>query len=1179
MATKKPRGGGKKAGKTLTQEMAGLLAKTLIPDLTARARQPAIEHALCQRWEAEKAGSRTAAGFDEWVGHMVEQVGAAWILSCLFVRVLEDRGFLDRRRIAGEGASDSLQHFIEIAPSLTERDYLLTVFRELASYPCAADVLGPAHNPAWRLSPSNDSVRALLALLHETDAEGGLRFRFEDGDTRFLGDLYQDLSEGVRKRFALLQTPGFVERFILDQTLEPAIREFGLDHVRLIDPTCGSGHFLLGAFGRLFEHHQRTSPGLDRREHAAKALSQVFGADINPYAVAIARFRLTLAYLGAAGIDRLAKAPRIVTNLVVADSLLHGGKSEQTRLSSLATPEARPIWGHQMFDLEDTDEGERILAQRYQAVVGNPPYITCKDEVLREVYRRQYESAAGKYALSAPFTERFFELASPGGFVGMINANSFMKREFGKALIETVLPQFDLTDVVDAQYADIPGHTTPTVLLFGRNRSATNDKVRAVMGKRGELIKPQDAEQGKVWLGIAAHHREVGFENDYISVAEIPRTTLGKHPWSLGGGGAAELKEVLEERCEKRLGRCAKSIGISSFTLEDDVYLAPVEAFLRAQIDVAQTRPMIIGESIRDWSICAGPFALFPYDQDYKPRLAKGSSTERFLWPYRTNLSGNLLFGGKTKVEGGLRWFEYGRLTAGKLRTPLSTTFAFVATHNHFVLDRGGKVFNRSAPIIKLPPDATEDDHLALLTYLNSSVACFWMKQRFYPKSSTTSDISKEKGKPEDNRYEFAGKGLLKMPVSDLPSALSSMAREMETLVATKRAFDPIEVVRRIAGSETDVTAALRDAEAQADLLERRMVALQEDMDWTVYGLLRLADGAATARWSSGLALAKNDRPFAREDAPTCLGEADRALWLARKASIASSSKLMLIETAVFKRRWLGARGVFGSKVATYGERAVDAARTVLTELAEDALARHSTPISVRALQRELPVAVERLLRVLGGDDALGAIVDAVSRDAVPFLPALAYSDSGLEKHAAWEKTWAAQRAEDRGEQVDVPVPPKYEPDDYQQFSYWSLRGKLNVSKERFISYPGCEREEDKSPVIGWAGWNHLQRAQALAALFQQRKDQDGWDKERLAPILAGLLELLPWLKQWHNNPDPSFDGQRMGDSYESFVTEKARELGLTPDELRAWRPPRTAAGRKVRAPRAKAEATEPETP
>src|SRR5208337_4042186 len=87
------------------------------------------------------------------------------------------------------------------------------------------------------------------------------------------------------------------------------------------------------------------------------------------------------------------------------------------------------------------------------------------------------------------------------------------------------------------------------------------------------------------------------------------------------------------------------------------------------------------------------------------------------------------MFGSKTKVQSGLKWFEFGRLTSEKLRTPLSIVFAFVATHNHFVLDRGGKAFNRSAPIIKLPANATEDDHLALLGLLNSSTACFWLKQ------------------------------------------------------------------------------------------------------------------------------------------------------------------------------------------------------------------------------------------------------------------------------------------------------------------------------------------------------------------------------------------------------------------------------------------------------------------
>ena len=77
----------------------------------------------------------------------------------------------------------------------------------------------------------------------------------------------------------------------------------------------------------------------------------------------------------------------------------------------------------------------------------------------------------------------------------------------------------------------------------------------------------------------------------------------------------------------------------------------------------------------------------------------------------------------------------------GKLRTPLSITFAFVATHNHFVLDRGGKVFNRTAPVIKLPESATEDDHLALLGVLNSSTACFWLKQVSHDKGNRAVNV------------------------------------------------------------------------------------------------------------------------------------------------------------------------------------------------------------------------------------------------------------------------------------------------------------------------------------------------------------------------------------------------------------------------------------------------------
>jgi hypothetical protein len=135
----------------------------------------------------------------------------------------------------------------------------------------------------------------------------------------------------------------------------------------------------------------------------------------------------------------------------------------------------------------------------------------------------------------------------------------------------------------------------------------------------------------------------------------------------------------------------------------------------------------------------------------------------------------------------------------------------------------------------------------------------------------------------------------------------------------------------------------------------------------------------------------------------------------------------------------------------------------------------------------------------------------------------------------------------------------------------------LNVPKERFISYPGCESDNDGEPVYGWAGWDHLQRAKALATLYLNRRDQEGWTADRLTPMLAGLLELIPWVKQWHNEPSEEFGGLRMGDYYKQFLDGECRRHGLTHDDLRAWRPAKKARGSgkaaaKARAAKANAE-------
>ncbi len=405
-------------------------------------------------------------------------------------------------------------------------------------------------------------AKQLLRFFRATDADrGALVHDFADPDwnTRFLGDLYQDLSETARERYALLQTPEFVESFILDRTLTPALDCYGLEEVDLIDPTCGSGHFLLGAFERLAPLWLRKGPE-NVNVALQEALDRIAGIDLNPYAVAIARFRLLVAALKVAQVCKLRLAPDFHLRIATGDSLLHGFDQRDYRRAQMAlglkhSQENLSLGGGQLyrhaFAAEDLEATNAILSRKYAAVVGNPPYITVKDRAVSALYRERYASCSGKYALVSPFCERFWALARPldlaqlAGFVGMIVANSFMKREFGKKLVEGFFPSIDLTHVIDTSGAYIPGHGTPTAILLGYNRPPASPIVRAVMGIQGEPSIPADPAQGLVWTAILRQIDERGSESEWVSVADVGREKLTKHPWSMGGGGAADLRELL----------------------------------------------------------------------------------------------------------------------------------------------------------------------------------------------------------------------------------------------------------------------------------------------------------------------------------------------------------------------------------------------------------------------------------------------------------------------------------------------------------------------------------------------------------------------------------------------------------------------------------------------------------
>ncbi len=183
--------------------------------------------------------------------------------------------------------------------------------------------------------------------------------------------------------------------------------------------------------------------------------------------------------------------------------------------------------------------------------------------------------------------------------------------------------------------------------------------------------------------------------------------------------------------------------------------------------------------------------------------------------------------------------------------------------------------------------------------------------------------------------------------------------------------------------------------------------------------------------------------------------------------------------------------------------------------------------------------------------------------NSIPFLATMRFTDAGVAKREIWKTVWDNQRREDAGEKIEIPAPPKYDSKDFRDPTYWRLRGKLDVPKESFISYPGAEKDDDTSPLFGWAGWDHLQRTTALAGLYHERKTEDGWAADRLVPLLAGLLELVPWLKQWHNEPNDELGGEGPGDWYERYVEAESRSIGKTLQDLRDWRP--TSGRRKAK--------------
>ena len=119
------------------------------------------------------------------------------------------------------------------------------------------------------------------------------------------------------------------------------------------------------------------------------------------------------------------------------------------------------------------------------------------------------------------------------------------------------------------------------------------------------------------------------------------------------------------------------------------------------------------------------------------------------------------------------------------------------------------------------------------------------------------------------------------------------------------------------------------------------------------------------------------------------------------------------------------------------------------------------------------------------------------------------------------------------------------------------------VSKEQLQELFVCEALQYMSRRdLDPAAKDHAQQSLALATIIHERIAEGAPDAQ-LVPLVAGLAELQPWVEQWHSELDPTF-GVSPAQFAREQLSEHLKSLGLTVDDLAAWRPPAPTRGRRA---------------
>ncbi|MBP1744746.1 MAG: putative methyltransferase [Firmicutes bacterium] len=317
--------------------------------------------------------------------------------------------------------------------------------------------------------PEIGSAGSVLEKLHSTLARSRYDFSIA-AEKGLLGEIYENfLSRDTRKRLGLFYTPDSVIGFILENTVGRA-DVVENPYIKVLDPSCGSGYFLLKAYDILRKKFEDSGEALVNKYgdafrnldiHCHIIRNCIYGADIDEFGAAFTSTALAFKGEGASWCR---------PNVVVCDSLVKWEKETAGEMAS--------FW-----------------STGFDCIVGNPPWVSLTRKQAKQLpedrlayYRSNYSGNSYLPNLYEYFLQRSLELVRDGGSVGFLIPDRFAKNKQFVGYRRKILSEYNLRALMFG--ISMEGVIADSMVMVIEN-SFSHGNLTEVRSKAGMFRNPQ----------------------------------------------------------------------------------------------------------------------------------------------------------------------------------------------------------------------------------------------------------------------------------------------------------------------------------------------------------------------------------------------------------------------------------------------------------------------------------------------------------------------------------------------------------------------------------------------------------------------------------------------------------------------------------------------------------------